>query len=144
MTFKKSSFTILLMAAVTLSACEFDYKRTDEVAHQETYVPKFKISESEFKDEVLRIIPAESINLSSSVSRRNGGNKTHSLTVNVLNPKEFSDPIAFLAQAEEVKAQAVKSIENLGQYEKIYIHFEEKSLENGLERTRTQKREISL
>lgn len=144
MTFKKSTFVILLIAIITLSACEFDYTRTDEVAHQETYVPKFKTSESEFKDEVLRIIPAESINLSSSVSQKNGGKKTHSLTVNVLNPEKFSEPSAFIAQAEEVKAQAVKSIENLEQYEKIYILFEEKTLEKGLERTRTQKREIAL
>ena len=144
MTFKKSTFVILLIAAITLSACEFDYKRTDEVAHQETYLPKFKTSESEFKDEVLRIIPAEGINLSSSVSQRSGGEKTHSLTVNVLNPEKFSEPSAFIVQAEEVKAQAVKSIENLEQYEKIYIHFEEKSIEDGFERTRTQKREISL
>ena len=143
MNFRKTSFTLLLLAAVTLSACDFDSTET-VVNHQETYPPEFRTNDSDFKNEVLRIIPAEDITWSSSVSQINGGEETHALNIEILNPEEFSNPVVFYSQANEVKEQAEKSIENMKQYDKIFVKVEEKSFENGSERTRTQKREISL
>ena len=143
MNFRKTSFTLLLLAAVTLSACDFVSTET-VVNHQETYPPEFRTNDSDFKNEVLRIIPAEDITWSSSVSQVNGGEETHALNIEILNPEEFSNPVAFYSQASEIKEQAEKSIENMEQYDKIFVKVEEKSFKNGSERTRTQKREISL
>ena len=134
---------MFFLVAIMLSACEF-YTEENVVTHQETYVPKFRTTESDFKKEVLRLIPAESVHLESSVTQENGEMEMHYLTVKVLNPEEYSSPMLFLSQAGEVKEKALESIENIEQYEKLFVAFEEKTMRNGLESTRTQKREISL
>ena len=143
MIFRKSSFATIFLAAAIFLACEPVFKKT-VVTHQEINSPKFTSNEADFQDAIFRIIPAEDVNLSSSVSQVNGGVKTHSLTVKILNRKEFSSPVDFFSQAGAVKDQAEQFIQNIDQYDKTYVLFEEKSIENGSERTRTQKREISL
>lgn len=142
MIFRKTSFTLLVTAAIVLSACEFS--ATDTIVTQQTQVVKFKTTESEFKDEVLHMIPAEAVHLESSVTQKNNEEEKHYLTVKVLNPEEFPNPKDFLTLAGEVKQTALRSIGNVEQYEKLYVVLEEKTMNDGLERSRIQKREVSL
>lgn len=143
MIFRKTSFTLLVTAAIVLSACEFSATDTI-VTRQQTHVVKFKTTESEFKDEVLRMIPAEAVHLESSVTQKNNEEEKHYLTVKVLNPEEFPNPKDFFTLAGEVKQTALRSIGNVEQYEKLYVVLEEKTMNDGLERSRIQKREVSL
>lgn len=126
-----------------LSSCEPVYKETI-TTRQENYPPEFRISASDFKKELLQTVPGEDVFWSSSVTQVNGGKETHSLNIKILNPEEFSNPVVFFFQAGAVKDQAGRLIENFDDYDKISISFEEKSLKNGSEITRTQKREIDL
>ena len=147
MTYKNISISFLMLAAISFSACEKTSRTSNNiqvVTKQKTYVPKFNIEEAEFKDKILQIIPAESVNLAASVTQVNDEEEQYSFTINIYNPEEFSNPLTFNDQVEEVKEQVIESVTNLDRYEKIYVNVEEKTSENGLERTRTQKREFSL
>lgn len=147
MILKNISISFLVLTALSFSACEKSSRASNNihvVTQQKTHVPEFNIEEAEFKDKILRIIPAENVNLAASVTQVSNEEEQYSFTINIFNPEEFSNPLTFIDQVEEVKEQVIESVTNLDRYEKVFVNVEEKTLENGLERTRTQKREISL
>ena len=134
---------LLLILAIGFSSCEFmiSRKTTDS---QKTVPPEFKTSRVQLQTDIASITSSEDVNIGTSFAQTSGEPGIHSVTIKVINPSSFPDANLFLDQAEEIKEEAVASIKNIGKYEKLLIDYEQKSSEDGIEKTTSFKKEIQL
>lgn len=134
---------LLLLLTIGFSSCEFMVSRKTTDSH-DTVPPEFRTSRTQFQTDIASITSSEEVNISTAFTQTSGEPGTHSLTITILNPTSFPDAVSFLDQSEEIKEETLASVKNIGKYQKIYIDYEQKSSEDGIEKTRSFKKEIQL
>ena len=140
---KKYFFLPSLMLALLLTSCEDENERP--VSGLGTIPAEYQTSREDVKATLLEIYPSEEVMILSGAEQTDGGPKTDHLTVEFINPEEFPDNDSLLnTRIEDIREEATNSIENIDEYRKLVIVFQEKMEENGLSKSRSIQKEISI
>lgn len=136
---KKLLFLFLLL--ISFTSC---VEKITRIVHQETISPEYSIDKEVLKNRISDIISAEDINISSSITTRSGEEELHILNVEILPDSLPSSGIAFYRKTGEIKTAVESGVNNMSDYQKLRIIVRRQETENGVEHSRSYKKDIDL
>ena len=141
---KKNIFTPILMLSLLFNGCIED-TISRPASGLGTIPVEYKTSRKDVEAKLLEIFPSEKVLVLTGAEQKDGGPKTNHLTIEFNNPQVFPDNDSVLdVQIEAVREEAMASIDNVEEYRQLVILFQEEMEENGLSKSRSIQKEISI
>ena len=119
-------------------------EKITRIVHKDTIPPEYTVEQETLKSRISAIIPAEDISFGSSKTEKSGEAEYNTLTVEI-QPKTLpEDVVSFFRMTGEIQDAVESGIGNMEDYQKLEIVVRQTSIENGVEKSQSCKKQIDL